>query len=55
MQNSALAHNILTSDFRFKLGPRNCKQATKIFRTWTTGLEVRPYSLGGAEPSMGTF
>ena len=65
VQNSALAHNILTSDFRFKRVPRNCQQATKIFRTWTTGLEypsevqdneqLRPYGLGGAEPSMGTF
>lgn len=57
VQNSALAHHNLTSDFRFKLVPRNCKQATKMFRTWTTGLEypsevqdneeLRPYSLGG--------
>lgn len=57
VQNSALAHNILTSDFRFQLVPRNCKQATKIFRTRTTELEypsevqdseeLRPYGLGG--------
>lgn len=38
VQNSALAHNILTSDFRFQLV--QYKQATKIFRTWTTVLGV---------------